>query len=184
MNLKLYKCKAFRGGAFLICVLVVCLNFTSCKSVSKAIGDPEVYLYKGQANLMNGTYFTDPYEYSGDYKLLTEIFELEPQHFSNKVEFKFLDDEHLEISYSDGLEQKTKVVKGKMKNGGFRYEYKNLPIGIPLIFFNYTFKVHHMALGNDDNIIITEYENSVSHFFLLPGGYKIENRYYFDRQLK
>lgn len=168
----------------LLLVLIAILSVSSCKSVGKAIGDPEVYLYKGQGHLMDGTYFIDPYRTNGEYKLLTEIFDLKEADNSDKVDFRFLDNEHLEISYTNGLEQFTKTIKGKIKNGGFRYDYRNLPIGIPLILFNYNFKVHHIALGNDDNIIITEYESNFSQLFFFTGSSKKENRYYFDRQLK
>lgn len=165
--------------------LVLIINLSSCKSVSKAIGDPEVYLYKGQASNMDGTYFIDPYRTNGNFKMLTDIFDLKEARNSDKVDFKFLDDNHLQITYTDGLQTFKKIIKGKMKNGGFRYDYKNLPIGIPIFLFSYQFKVHHISLGNDDNIIITEYENNHAHLFFL-GFYntKIENRYYFDRQLK
>lgn len=166
----------------LACFLVI--NLTSCKSVGKAIGDPEVYLYEGQAGMMDGTYFIDPYRNVGNYKLLTEVFNLKEATNSNKVDFKFLDDEHLEITYTDRLAKYTKVIKGKMKNGGFRYEYRNFPIGIPLILFAYQFKVHYIALGNDDNIVITEYQYVHNQFFLKDFSSTTENRYYFDRQLK
>lgn len=168
------------------CILSILITqLTSCKSVSKTIGDPEVYLYKDQAQLMNGTYFIDPYRTNGDFKLLTEIFDLKEAENVEKVEFNFLDNEHLQINYTDGLRKFSKVIEGKMKNGAFRYDYKNLPIGIPFILFAYNFKVHHIALGNDDNIIITEYEYIHTQNFI--NGFNentVENRYYFDRQLK
>ncbi|RRO25615.1 hypothetical protein [Flavobacteriaceae bacterium 14752] len=169
-----------------ICLLSILITqLTSCKSVSKAIGNPDVYLYKDQAHLMNGTYFVDPYSTNGEFKLLTEIFDLKEAENVEKVEFNFLDNEHLQINYTDGLRKFSKVIEGKMKNGAFRYDYKNLPIGIPFILFAYNFKVHHIALGNDDNIIITEYEYVHTQNFI--NGFNentVENRYYFDRQLK
>jgi hypothetical protein len=183
-NSKIYSKKYSRY--LIICFLIFSfsLSFWSCKSVSKTIGDTEVYLYDGQASLMNGTYFVDPYEHYGQYKLLTDIFDLRESKVPKKVDFDFIDDRHLKISYSDGIGQYTKIIEGKMKNGGFRYEYKNLPLGIPLLFFVYQFKVHHIALGNDDNIIITEYDSQSSQlFFSIFNTTKTENRYYFDRQL-
>jgi len=161
------------------------INLSSCYSVKKRIGDPEVYLYKEQASYMDGTYFIDPYRTNGNFKLLTEIFDLKKIRNLDKVNFKFVDDKHLEISYTDGVQTYTKTIDGKMKNGAFRYKYKNLPIGIPLILFSYQFKVHQIALGNDDNIIITEYEKISGHFmFIGTAGETIKNRYHFDRQLK
>jgi hypothetical protein len=172
----------------------------SCKSVSKAIGNSEVYLYKGQASYMDGTYFNDPYTTKGDFKLLTDIFNLnehqntakvdsdffvEERQNIEKVNFKFLDDEHLQITYTVDSKNYSKIIEGKMKNGAFRYDYKNLPLGIPGFFFGYQFKVHHIALGNDDNIIITEYDWQNTHlFFSIFKTTEKENRYYFDRQLK
>jgi len=166
-------------------LLFLIVQLSSCKSVSKAIGNPEVYLYKDQAHLMNGTYFIDPYSTNGEYKLLTEIFDLKETKNVEKVDFNFIDNEHLQINYTDGLRKFSKVIEGKMKNGAFRYEYKNLPLGIPFFLFAYEFKVHHIALGNDDNIIITEYDYLHTQNFI--SGFKeqtTENRYYFDRQLK
>lgn len=168
-----------------VIVLLFAIQLISCKSVSKTIGDPEVYLYKDQAHLMNGTYFIDPYRTNGEFKLLTEIFDLKETENVEKVDFIFLDNKHLQINYTDGLRKFSKVIEGKMKNGAFRYDYKNLPIGIPFFLFAYNLKVHHIALGNDDNIIITEYEYLHSQNFIY--GFKektVENRYYFDRQLK
>ena len=134
---------------------------------------------------MDGSYFIDPYRTEGNYKFLTEIFDLKRNKNIDKVDFKFVDDKHLKISYSDGFQTYTKTIEGKMKNGAFRYEYTNLPIGIPFILFSYQFKVHQIALGNDDNIIITEYEKTSGHFiFLGTEGETITNKYYFDRQLK
>ncbi len=169
-----------------ICLLSILIaQLTSCKSVSKAIGNPDVYLYKDQAHLMNGTYFIDPYRTNGEFKLLTEIFDLKEAENVEKVEFNFLDNEHLQINYTDGLRKFSKVIEGKMKNGAFRYDYKNLPIGIPFFLFAYNFKVHHIALGNDDNIIITEYDFVHTQNFITGFNKKtVENRYYFDRQLK
>jgi len=152
--------------------------------VSKAIGDPEVYLYEGQAHYLDGTYFVDPYKTNGEFKLLTEIFDLENSKNVSKVNFKFIDDRRLFISYSDGKRNYEEMIKGKMKNGAFRYEHNFLPLGVPVILFLYNHKVHHIALGNDDNIIITEYQKSALHFFTLITSNKILNRYYFDRQLK
>lgn len=163
---------------------IIILSQVSCKSVSKAIGDPEVYLYDGQASYLNGTYFIDPYKTIGDYKLLTEIFDLEDAENVSKIDFNFIDDRHLQLTYSDGKKEYKKVIKGKMKNGAFRYEHNFLPLGIPVILFLYNHKVHHIALGNDDNIIITEYQKSALHFFTLTTSNKILNRYYLDRQLK
>lgn len=164
---------------------VFLISLTSCKSVSKAVGNPEVYLYEGQADYLNGTYFIDPYNTNGEFKLLTDIFELNEAKNTDKVTFTFVDDEHLEISYTDGLGNYTKTIEGQMKNGGFRYEYRNFPFGIPGLFFAYQFKVHHIALGNDDNMIITEYEKSNTHlFFTIYNTTITDNRYYFDRQLK
>ena len=163
---------------------ILLINLSSCYSVKKRIGDPEVYLYKSQASYMDGTYFIDPYKTNGNFKLLTEIFELNEAKSIDKVDLKFIDDRHLNISYSDGFQTYTKTIKGKMKNGAFRYKYKNLPIGIPLILFSYQFKVHQIALGNDDNIIITEYEKTSGHFiFIGTAGETIKNKYYFDRRL-
>lgn len=152
--------------------------------MSRTIGDPEVYLYEGQAGYMDGTYFVDPYKTDGTFKLLTEIFDLKQSAAVEKVEFKFIDDRRLRISYSDGQKKYEKVIKGKMKNGAFRYEHNFLPLGVPVLLFVYNHKVHHIALGNDDNIIITEYQKSALHFFTLIKSKKILNRYYFDRQLK
>lgn len=169
-----------------ICLaFILVLQFNSCKSVSKAVGNPDVYLYKGQGHLMDGTYFIDPYRTRGEFKLLTDIFDLKEADNSNKVDFKFVDDKHLEITYTNGLQKFKKTIEGKMKNGAFRYEYKNLPLGIPLILFSYQFKVHHIALGNDDNIIITEYYYVHTQNFINGFNEKtVENKYYFDRQLK
>jgi hypothetical protein len=134
---------------------------------------------------MDGTYFIDPYQTNGDYKLLTDIFNLDEAKNSDKVDLKFLDNENLQISYTDGLVKYTKIIKGKMKNGAFRYKYRNFPFGIPLLFFSYQFKVHHIALGNDDNIIITEYDSrNTQLLFSIFSTTKTENIYYFDRQLK
>ena len=165
---------------------ILLISLTSCYSVKKRIGDPEVYLYKDQASYMDGTYFIDPYRTNGNFKLLTEIFDLKKIKNIDKVDFKFVDDKHLEISYTDGLQTFTKTIEGKMKNGAFRYKYTNLPIGIPLILFSYQFKVHQIALGNDDNIIITEYGKNKWSFYIFKHVQvkTITNRYYFDRQLK
>jgi len=182
LNFKKRCLKAKKIQYLLFALLLI--NLSSCYSVKKRIGDPEVYLYKEQASYMDGTYFVDPYKTNGNFKLLTEIFDLEQAGNESKVDFKFLDDKNLQISYKSNSKTFSKIIQGKMKNGGFRYEYRNLPIGIPLLLFNYTFRVHHISLGNDDNIIITEYESSFSHFFFLSGSSKTENRYYFDRQLK
>ncbi|QTY27451.1 hypothetical protein [Flavobacterium sp. CS20] len=166
-------------------LLIFTIQLSSCKSVSKAIGNPDVYLYKDQAQLMNGTYFIDPYKTNGKSKLLTEIFDLKEAENVEKVDFNFIDNKHLQISYTDGLRKFSKVIEGKMKNGAFRYEYKNFPIGIPFFLFAYNFKVHHIALGNDDNIIITEYDYVHTQNFINGFNEKtVENRYYFDRQLK
>jgi hypothetical protein len=159
-------------------------SISSCKSVSKAVGDPEVYLYEGQSHYMDGTYFVDPYRTNGNFKLLTEIFDLDQAAGVEKVNFEFINDRRLRISYSDGKKQYEKVIKGKMKNGAFRYEHNFLPLGIPVILFVYNHKVHHIALGNDDDIIITEYQKSALHFFTLIQSNKILNCYHFDRQLK
>ncbi len=166
--------------------LVILLSLVSCYSVKKNITDSEVYLYKGQAHFLNGTYFIDPYETNGDYKLLTDIFDLKTIRNLDKVNFKFIDDQTLKVTYSNGFETYSKTIEGKMKNGAFRYEYKNLPIGVPLFLFNYNFKVHQIALGNDDNMVITEYEHNKFHFILLGimRSNTTEKRYYFDRQLK
>lgn len=160
------------------------LSLYSCYSVKKRIGDPEVYLYKNQAHFMDGTYFIDPYQAHGKYKLLTEIFGIESINNLDKIDFEFIDDKHLKLTYSNGFQTKSKTIEGKMKNGAFRYKYKNLPLGIPIILFFYQFKVHQIALGNDDNIIITEYEKSSAHlFFIGTSGETIINEYYFDRKL-
>ena len=175
------KMKLFKYVLFGILII----NLTSCYSVKKRIGDPEVYLYKSQASYMDGTYFIDPYKTNGNFKLLTEIFDLKKIKNVDKVDFRFIDDRHLVITYTNGLQTFTKTIKGKMKNGAFRYEYKNLPLGIPLFLFAYQFKVHQIAQGNDDNIIITEYEYTHTQNFIFGFGEKtVKNRYYFDRQLK
>lgn len=168
-------------------VLITCsiLGFSSCKSVKKGFVDAEVFLYEGQANYMNGTYFVDPYRYNGKYKMLTEIFELENSEKVKKVDFQFVDDKHLKIIYSDGFKTYFKTVRGKMKNGAFRYVNKTLPLGIPILLFTYNRAIHQIALGNDDNIVITEYRYSHNHFILTGiSENKTENVYYFDRQLK
>ena len=184
-NLRNYNSKKYYDRLIrFLTIFITIISLISCKSVSKAIGDPEVYLYEGQAGLMDGTYFVDPYDTYGEYKLLTEIFQLQEAKAPQKVDFNFIDDNHLEISYTDGIGEYTKIIEGKMKNGGFRYEYRNFPFGIPALFFVYEFKVHHIALGNDDNIIITEYEKQNTHlFFTIFQTTETENRYYFDRQL-
>jgi hypothetical protein len=157
----------------------------SCKSVKKGVRDNEVYLYKGQAKFMNGNYFIKPYAHNGNYKSLIDIFELDEASNTEMVNFDFISDEKLEINYSDGLKSYSKIVKGKMKNGAFRYKSKTLPLGIPLILFTYQRRIHHIALGNDDNIIITEYSYSNNHFLFTGMSEKrVENKYYFDRQLK
>ena len=184
-NLKPCKNKLIKKTTvFQLSSLCLFLVFISCKSVSRAIGDPEVYLYEDQASYLNGTYFVDPYKTNGEFKLLTEIFDLENAQNVSKIDFNFISDKRLHISYSDGKKQYEKIIKGKMKNGAFRYEHNFLPLGIPVILFVYNHKVHHIALGNDDNIIITEYQKSALHFFTLINSNKILNRYYFDRQLK
>jgi len=186
MNSNAYSNRCHKSKIlFLGLSLFILFGFSSCKSVSKAIGDPEVYLYEGQASYMDGTYFIDPYRTNGNFKLLTEIFDLKPASGLEKVDFKFLDDNTLQISYEVDSQVYSKIIEGKMKNGAFRYDYKNLPLGIPGLFFGYTFKVHHIALGNDDNIIITEYEKNNTHlFFTIFSTKETEYRYYFDRQLK
>lgn len=186
MNYLSFKGSCLKLRCFkILFALVIIFNLSSCYSVKKRIGDPEVYLYKGQAHFMDGTYFIDPYQTNGNFKLLTDIFDLEPIKNLDKVDFKFIDDKALKISYSNGFQNLSKIIEGKMKNGAFRYEYKNLPIGIPLLFFSYQFKVHQIALGNDDNIIITEYKKSSGHFiFFGTQSETIVNKYYFDRQLK
>lgn len=185
MNLKNYKNKIFSCNKNLLLLSVVLVvNFLSCKSVSRSIGNSEVYLYKGQAHYLDGTYFVDPYKTNGEFKLLTEIFDLENSKNVSKVDFKFIDDKRLFISYSDGKREYEKVIKGKMKNGAFRFEHRLLPLGVPVLLFFYNHKVHHIALGNDDDIIITEYQKSAFHFFSFTTSKKILNRYYFDRQLK
>lgn len=185
MNLKLYNNRCDKTQIlFLGLSLFILVGFSSCKSVSKTIGDPEVYLYKGQASYMDGTYFVDPYRTNGNFKLLTEIFDLKQASSLEKVGFIFLDDNTLQISYEIDSKTYSKIIKGKIKNGAFRYEHNFLPLGVPVILFLYNHKVHHIALGNDDNIIITEYQKSALHFFTLITSNKILNRYYFDRQLK
>ncbi len=166
-------------------VVIILTGFTSCQSVKKGFKDPEVFLYDGQASYMNGTYFVDPYSHNGPYKLLTEIFDLKNAEKVKKVDFNFVDDKHLKITYTDGIKTFTKTVKGKLKNGAFRYVNKTLPIGIPIILFSFNRVIHQIALGNDDNIIISEYHYSNNHFILTGiSENKKENIYYFDRQLK
>lgn len=169
----------------LLGIASVAMLITSCKSVKKGVRDSEVYLYKGQESFMNGNYFIEPYANSGNYKSLIDIFDLDEAGNIEMVNFDFISDKKLQITYSDGLTSYTKIVKGKMKNGAFRYVSKTLPLGIPLVLFTYQRRIHHIALGNDDNIIITEYGYSHNHFILTGiSENKVENKYYFDRQLK
>ncbi len=168
-----------------VLITIFLLGFSSCQSVKKGFADSEVFLYDGQANYMNGTYFADPYSYDGKYKLLTEIFDLENSEKVKKVNFNFVDDKHLKITYTDGLKTYSKTIRGKMKNGAFRYVNKTLPLGIPIILFTYNRAIHQIALGNDDNIIITEYRYTNNQFILTGiSETKTENMYYFDRQLQ
>ena len=172
---------------YLKCFVVSCIvmSMLSCKSVKRGMGDSEVYLYKGQEAFMNGNYFIKPYANSREFKSLVDIFELNEARNIDMVKFDFISEDKLQITYSDGLNDYSKIVKGKMKNGAFRYVGKTLPIGIPLVLFTYQRRIHHIALGNDDNIVITEYRYSNNHFlFLGISERKVENRYYFDRQLK
>jgi len=164
---------------------LVLLSLNSCKSVKKGVGDAEVYLYKSQAKYMDANYFVEPYRHVGKSKTLGDIFKLDESDNVDLVTFKFISDEELEITYSDGLRSYKKIVEGKMKNGGFRYVNKTLPLGIPLVLFSFQRQIHYIALGNDDNIIITEYDYTISHFFFTkPTEERTENKYYFDRQLK
>jgi len=183
-NLNNFKTRTCSNKIIFLISILLTVSFFSCKSVSKSVGNSDVYLYKGQADYLDGTYFVDPYRTNGEYKLLTEIFELENSEHVSKVDLKFKDDRYLHISYSDGKNEYKKVIKGKMKNGAFRYEHRFLPIGVPVILFLYNHKVHHIALGNDDDIVITEYEKGALHFFTFITSGKELNRYYFDRQLK
>jgi len=53
---------------FLLIGLLIFIS--SCKSSFKSYKDGVVSLYDGQAHLMNGTYFIDPFYHSDEYKEL------------------------------------------------------------------------------------------------------------------
>lgn len=164
-----------------ICLLLI---LGSCKSSYKSYKDDVVSLYDGQAYLMNGTYFIDPYYHNDEYVELQELFDIENTNkFLEKLKLEFLSDQKLKITYSNGLEAKTKIVKGEMSKGGFQIDQDFFVFGIPWVLFSYKDERKIFYLGNDDNLIYQHYYKSAGHLFGRINTKKINEIVKFDRQL-
>lgn len=167
---------------YLIIGLVIILS--GCKSSFKSYKDGIVSLYDGQAHLMNGTYYVDPFYHSDEYVELQELLDLQNTYkFLEKIEFKFIDDQTLKIIYTNGLSEKTKIIKGKLTKGGFQIDRIFFAMGIPGFLFSYIDKRKMFYLGNDDDLIYQYYYKSSGHFFGRINTTKESKIIKFDRQL-
>lgn len=167
---------------FLLIGLLIFIS--SCKSSFKSYKDGVVSLYDGQAHLMNGTYFIDPFYHSDEYKELQELFGIKDAYkYLEKIEFEFLSDEKLKLTYSNGLTKKTKLIKGKLTKGGFQIDGKLTIFGIPSILFSYIEKREIFYLGNDDDLIYQNFHKSANHLFGRIQTREKSEIIKFDRQL-
>jgi len=115
---------------------------------------------------------------------LQELFGIEKTNrFLEKLKLEFLSDEKLKITYSNGLETKTKVVKGEMSKGGFQIDRDFFVFGIPWLLFSYEDERKIFYLGNDDNLIYQHYYKGSGHFFGRINTKKRNEIIKFDRQL-
>jgi len=166
---------------FIICLVLV---FSGCKSNFKSYKDGIVSLYEGQAYLMNGTYFIDPFYHTDDYVELQELFGIEKNNlFLEKLKLEFINDEKLRITYNNGLEIKTKIVKGKLTKGGFQIDRDFFALGIPWMFFSYKDERKLFYLGNDDDLIYQHFYKESEHFIGRINTKKKNEIIKFDRQL-
>ena len=157
---------------------------SSCKSSFKSYRDDVVSLYDGQAYLMNGTYFIDPYYHTGEYRELQELFDINKNNpYLEKLKLEFLSDKKLQVTYGNGLGTETKIVKGKLKKGGFQIDRDFFLFGIPSILYSYKDERKLLYLGNDDNLIYQRYYKSAGHFFGLISTTKTNEVIKYDRQL-
>ena len=94
-----------------------------------------------------------------------------------------INEKELEVSFHDGGQFQTQIIKGKRKNGGFSFKKKTKWFGIPLLFFLKNKTTHILYMNNDLGIVI-ESENTKSQMFFFEGKTsKLETEYHFDKAI-
>jgi hypothetical protein len=164
---------------FLLLSSIVILN--SCGT--KAIPNNAVYLQENQLNLINGYYELISYEsfYSQDYKDLSETFHFPVPRLVTYIELEFISKKELKISYEiDGISEQ-KIVKGKHKHGGFYLEKNWGALGIPPFIWLQWNRGKRIFMGNDDNLILDEFDDSSALLFGFQSRTNKRQTYLYDR---
>jgi hypothetical protein len=158
-----------------------------CSCGSRKLPTNSVKIYKGQLNLLEGSYLINSYASPSFSKPLKGIDQFLDIYIPTAIEYlnlRFIDDRTLEFYYdNNGLSFK-KRYKGKLKRGAFYIESSRGFIGIPFLFFASGNDYVRLVMGNDDHLILERYETEVTHFFNTMSRTVFWESYYYDRLYK
>ncbi len=162
-------------------LLFIVLIFLSC-GTKKGLHDNAVHLYKGQLKYINGAYHNQAVNSFETVSLLDQL-KIPYNSTVELVNLRLLNEKELEVSFHDGGQFQTQIIKGKRKNGGFSFKKKTKWFGIPLLFFLKNKTTHILYMNNDLGIVI-ESENTKSQMFFFEGKTsKLETEYHFDKAI-
>ena len=146
-------------------LLIFTLSLSSCGV--KSIPEDGVFLYDNQLSFMDGYYAIEPYENFGNqnYLNLEDFFGMNVPNAVEYLEFKFLNDETLRVSYEVGNQTFDKIIKGQHKSGAFYLEKSQATFGLPFIFWVEWNKGKRIMMGKDDNLLVEIYYDSYRSLF-------------------
>lgn len=123
-----------------------------------------IHIYENQPEIIEGTYFNNPYSYTYDHKTLLDFFKIS-NHNVDSIQLSLLGPKKLKVITYKALDSDTTFVKGKLKKGYFQIKNKHFFFGIPyLLFFNSKEKIR-IGVGVLDEIVVQRYQYEISHFF-------------------
>ncbi|MFN2262282.1 MAG: hypothetical protein ABR595_09490 [Psychroflexus sp.] len=166
-------------------ILLVCSAYFLSSCGVKKIPEDGVFLYDNQLSFMDGYYAIEPYENFGNQNHLNleDFFEMnDVPNAVEYLEFKFLDDETLRVSYEIANQTFDKIIKGEHKNGAFYLEKSQATFGLPFIFWVEWDKGKRIMMGKDDNLLVEIYHDSYrSLFAALKTSNNKQELHFFDR---
>lgn len=169
--------KYIKLSFFIITSLLLC----SCGT--KRIPNQAVYLHDGQLNLLDGYYEIVPYEtyYSPDHKGLDKLFDMSIPDRVTYIQLEFINDKKLKVSYEIAGVTEEIILKGKHKHGGFYLDKNWGALGIPPFIWLQWNNGKRILMGNDDNLILDEFDDKRTLFFGFTSNDAGRKIYLYDR---